>query len=319
MNGSEHGRSSLRRLRSGLARRSARLRSSLRPDAGDLEERLVWIMGSPRTGSTWILNLLGWLTNAPMIDEPLIGTHLATSVAAITGRPGKGTDDLITDVSRERPDYFFSDAHADAWVPALRDLMLRRFGSGLPAERDHRLVFVKEPHGSLGAPILLRCLPTSRLLYLVRDGRDVVDSILDGIDGGWIADSFGLDVDQYGGRKGLLATRAEQWTRDMAGVQAAYDQHDPSRRMMLRYEDMLADPVEQLARVLDWLGRPQEREQIQAVVDRLSSDNVPAESRGPGKFVRAATSGLWRSHFDEGEQALLNEIMAPTLARLGYR
>jgi len=65
------------------------LRSRLHPSAGRaddrLESRLVWMMGSPRTGTTWLLNLMCLHARVRGLDEPLIGAHLGLPVAALVG------------------------------------------------------------------------------------------------------------------------------------------------------------------------------------------------------------------------------------------
>ena len=38
---------------------------------------------------------------------------------------------------------------------------------------------MKEPNGSIGAPLLMDALPESRMIFLVRDPRDVVASSMD--------------------------------------------------------------------------------------------------------------------------------------------
>src|SRR3954466_15243190 len=42
----------------------------------DLESRLVWVFGSPRSGSTWLLRLLAEHESVVPVDEPLIGSYL---------------------------------------------------------------------------------------------------------------------------------------------------------------------------------------------------------------------------------------------------
>ena len=42
-----------------------------------LESRLVWLFGSPRSGSTWLLQMLGEHPRIVPINEPLIGFHLS--------------------------------------------------------------------------------------------------------------------------------------------------------------------------------------------------------------------------------------------------
>jgi len=62
----------------------------------------------------------------------------------------------------------------------LRTLLLERFGAHLRrAGGSDPLCVIKEPNGSQGAGFILFRLPCSRLLFLLRDGRDVVDSELD--------------------------------------------------------------------------------------------------------------------------------------------
>ena len=37
---------------------------------------MIWVACSPRSGSTWLLNLLGLHPNVVMMNEPLIGRYL---------------------------------------------------------------------------------------------------------------------------------------------------------------------------------------------------------------------------------------------------
>jgi len=41
-------------------------------------------------------------------------------------------------------------------------------------------IIIKEPHGSLAADTISECLPNSKIIILLRDGRDVLDSEVDG-------------------------------------------------------------------------------------------------------------------------------------------
>src|SRR5919109_451049 len=94
------------------------------------EDRLVWIFGSSRSGSSWLLRMLSGLAGAVPIDDPHIGHHLGVwrpiplAWAAADRQPELTT---LTEVKRHKPNYFFSDRHRDAWLPALRDLIVARF------------------------------------------------------------------------------------------------------------------------------------------------------------------------------------------------
>jgi len=288
-------------------------RVRLRLAAARLEPKVTWIMGSPRSGTTWLAALLSSLTDAALVDEPLIGTHLSIHVGAVTSLPSPD-DPLLYDASRGRDDYVFADQAADAWRPALRSLLLQRFAASAGLRRA---VLIKEPNGSLAAPLLLATLPRSRLLFLVRDGRDVVDSLLDGVTDGWITRTQGAALEDAG-RQDFIQRRAHEWVRTVSAVRDAYDAHDPALRIRVTYEDLRAEPEREVARLLTWLGRTDALPRVAEAVSLLSFERLPAEKTGRGQFTRAAQPGLWREHFSPDEQGRLEETMQPLLGELGY-
>jgi hypothetical protein len=297
----------------------------LRPSRDDaLERNLVWMVGSPRTGTTWLLNLLVAHARVHGLDEPLIGAHLgvpaASTVGGVARSPRADEGSRLLDVFRGRDGYFFSDRYADAWRPALRQLLLARLGAqlhDLGGDPRNDVLVVKEPHGSEAADILADTLPQSRLLIVVRDGRDVVDSMLDALQpGAWASDLATLDpgADE---RRRFIADYGALWSERIRVVLSAQSGRPPEQQRLVRYEDLLADPVEQVAGILRWMGLeppPTLREHV----ERLSFDRVSEEHRGTGNFHRAASPGLWRQQLAPDEQALANEVMGPVLERLGY-
>ena len=82
----------------------------------DLAGRLVWIFGSPRSGSTWLAQLLTRLTGGVQINEPLIGADLGLSIGNLLGTPVDG-DPLLVSQMASRSSYFFSDDSRDTWQP----------------------------------------------------------------------------------------------------------------------------------------------------------------------------------------------------------
>lgn len=286
--------------------------------ARTLERRLTWMLGSPRSGTTWLASLLTRSIDAVLIDEPLIGAHLAVQMSSVSSVPDPA-DLMVHQASSHRRDYVFSDETAWVWRPRLRALLLDRFAAGLidSGMRRSAPVLIKEPNGALAASMLLQTLPRSRLLFVVRDGRDVVDSMVDGASGGWISVTHGANL-SANDRQAFLERRAHQWVHTMRVVGATYSSHPEGLRLRVGYEDLLDHPVAELERIIRWLGRPFDHETTTRVVADLSFENIPPGNRGPGLFARAATPGLWRSRFTDDEKQALNRIMGPTLAELGY-
>lgn len=292
----------------------------MRARAADrLERRLVWMVGSPRTGTTWLASMLHEHLGAVTLDEPQIGTHLSLFSPDLLGVPAVGFPEanlLYADWRAGADDYFFSNRYADVWRPALRRLLLERFAAQAPGRAP---VILKEPNGSQAAPLLGSLLPRSRLLVVWRDGRDVVDSQLDaGRKGAWL-DVVGGGQDLEGRQRlDYLGERAVRWVARIRAVRQAYAQHDPVLRLAVTYEQLLAEPEAGLRQIAGWLGAPAVRP-VQEVVDAFAFDALDASRRGAGRFARAATPGLWRTSFSRTEQELLNELMGEQLAALGYQ
>ena len=283
---------------------------------------MLWILGPGRSGSTWLLDLLRALPGVLGLNEPLVGAHLGLRQSAVTGL-AYDRDPRVLDSEGDRDDYFFSRATRPVWERDLRRLILRRLA--VAAVRGTRLrealpsrIVIKEPNGSSGASALLGALPASRLLFLVRDGRDVIDSALDGVSGGWITESSGYEVAGSADRLTFLENRALLWVDRMDLMQRAFDGHDPSLRTLVRYETLRADTPSELSRIADWAGIAASAASIKTASDAHAFEAIPATARGPGRFARSATPGLWRERFAAEEAVLVNRIMGPTLARLGY-
>src|ERR671934_1887824 len=115
------------------------------------EDRLVWIFGSSRSGSTWLLRMLAELEGTVPIDDPHLGHHLGVwRPIPLAWAAGERSEDLSTlnEVKRDKPSYFFSDRYRDDWAPALRDLIVARFDAEVadaPRDAEARpIVIVKE-------------------------------------------------------------------------------------------------------------------------------------------------------------------------------
>jgi Sulfotransferase family len=321
-----------------------RAREAGRPPG--FESRLAWIMGSPRTGSTWLLRMLihpailapraptGMrrvvgegkrpLPSIVPVDESYVLNHIAPMRPPPPGGKSAPGELTLNATRHDHAGYLFADAYADVWRPALRDLVLKRMHAQavraeIEFELSDPLVVVKEPNGSHAAGLLMSLLPSSRLIFLLRDGRDVVDSLVASLEErGWRSKAAG-GVSSDADRLAVVRRESRYWLERTAAVQAAYAVHDPGLRFQLRYEDLLRDTAGELGRLLEWLGRPRSDEELEGTVAEHAFEALPKRLTGPGKPRRAATPGLWRQNRSEGEQEIMEEVMGPKLRELGYQ
>jgi hypothetical protein len=262
------------------------------------------------------------------LDEPGIGYHLGLFVPDVMGAHPLGFEEsgmLLPGSRANDPNYFFSSAYRHVWQPQLRRLILDRLlGQSRDVARKRGIkapiTIIKEPAGSQVAEFIFSVLPASRLLFLVRDPRDVLDSTLDAVQGGsWLANLFGASGDLPAqARLDFLRGQAHRWLARTKAVQDAYDRLPANQRYRVRYEDLRANTTPELLSILRWLELDVDEDHVADVVERLSFEALPESARGKGKFARAATPGAWRDNLTPDEQDLIQEMLGDALAGLGY-
>jgi hypothetical protein len=288
--------------------------------------RLAWIFGSSRSGSTWLLRMLSELERVIPIDDPHIGHHLGVwrpiplAWATAKDPPKLGT---LADFKRKKRDYLFSDRYRETWMPQLRELISARFEAQAAQDIaeaggiEEPVVVVKEP-GSHAADTIMDLFPRSSLIFLLRDGRDVVDSWLDAYkDGSWATDEGAYPLDDTG-RPALIRWQSSVWLHRTEVVQETYARTDPERRVLIRYEEMRDDPLTALRRICAMLGIDASPEQLEEIAAANSFSRVPETDKGAGREIRRADPGGWAAHMSREEILEMHEILAEKLNELGY-
>jgi hypothetical protein len=87
---------------------------------------------------------------------------------------------------------------------------------------------------------------------------------------------------------------------------------------LVRYENLLARPIEELKRVCSLVGADPPASRLEEIVESRSYGQVSPGERGSGRFVRRAEPGGWRETMDERERSAMHEILGPKLDELGY-
>jgi hypothetical protein len=293
-------------LKQRISEATRRLRAFLSPVGGGTRigrtkirpENIVWIFGSPRTGSTWLGRIIREQPNQSLWFEPYVG-HLFGPFYEHSKR------------LHHKRDFIMGDPYRKEWIEAIRDFILRGVAVRFPElDRNHHL-FVKEPNGSLGSPLIMEAMPESRMIFLIRDSRDVVASRLDGArKGSWGRQNWEYDTSQE--LNSFTRRLAHQYLQNVSSVKQAYDAH-PGKKTMVRYEDLRQDTFGTMKALYEALGVPVDEAQLEAAIEKHSWEHIPEEEKGSGKFFRKGEAGGWKEDLTPKQVRIVEKITAPVL------
>jgi hypothetical protein len=285
----------------------------------DISSRLIWMLGSPRTGSTWLMQLFAEIPEIAVIDESYIPLHLVPIDHALTDgqyfQQGPRAED---------PHYFFAKRYLPEAFSELRSLFMRgllRQLEELGQNTDARWIVIKEPNGSHASDSLMSLFPESRLLFLVRDGRDVIDSLIDAMlsRDSWWQQSQGSDEPRIvSERMAFINHHAKLWLQRTQSTERAFGALPEAQRHRVHYEELLTNTTTEFGAMLDWLKMDIPAEQVQEAVEKRSFKAIPDSQKGPGKRARSANPGQWKERLRPGEIDLVESVMGSKLRELGY-
>ena len=282
-------------------------------DENILESKMTWIFSPPRSGTTWLGSQLLKHQDNIIWFEPWIGLHLG-SIYQDRLSDTNPQFERIYDSQSNSGHYFFSPHHKKNWLPALRKFILARAYS--EAQSLEKNLIIKEPVGSHAADIIMECFPNSKLIFLVRDGRDVVDSRIDMHGKNTWANLKPLTTPEQ--RKRMIRWYSNQWNKFIERINRAYTNHNPNLRLLVKYENLKNDTFSELKKIYNFLNIQVDDNELNKIINTYDFDKIPSSNKGKGKFYRSAKTGGWSKNFSQEEQEMMNSIMGDTLSQLEY-
>lgn len=239
----------------------------------------VFVVGCPRSGTTWLQHLLA---SHPSIGGPDKETAAFVSVQALLRNA----------------------ALAEAAGAPMVHGAVRRFLDGLFA---HQLATTpgatrfleKTPIHARHLDTIEALFPRAAVIGIHRDGRDVVRSLLQ-VDAG-----------------AETAAEAAQWWESMTRLVEAYAATHPLARDE-RYEELLADPVVGVVNLLQWLDLSPDAEVIETIRARVGtrvSQYNTTGGVGSGKWQDLPAADLRTIYRVAGERLVAMGYMAPVTRR----
>ncbi len=110
----------------------------------------------------------------------------------------------------------------------------------------------------------------------------------------------------------FVRARANSYLNLVGSIKEAYDAHE-GRKVLVRYEDLRADPLGEMKRIYSTLEIPAEEEALARAVEKHSWETIPEKEKGEGKFYRKGTPGGWRDDLTPEQAQVVEDITAPLL------
>jgi sulfotransferase family protein len=286
----------------------------------EYERKLVWIFGTPRSGSTWLAREILARERIAVVREPLIGAFIGVFQEDIMlyylVTQGREVIEFqrIIDASMGDDRRFFCATFEPVWLKSIGRMILDRFTAQFNI-KEYDYVIVKAPNESHAADIIMKCFPTSRLIFLMRDGRDVIDSR----QGKFYNPETKIRPNTPEEMRYRITYYANLWNMHMTITNRAYELHNPTLRCLVKYEDLRLDPFAQVKKIYEFLGIALSDKEIIEVIERTKFENVSEDERGEDKIKRKASPGSWKETFSADEVQLMNRIMSPILLKFGYK
>jgi tetratricopeptide (TPR) repeat protein len=275
----------LRRLGSWLGTVSGDWELSFPPSPGAAESH-VFLLGFPRSGTTLLEQVLAAHPRVATLEE---APTLATAYQAfLSGPPACAA---LMDLAPEE-----AAAWSDHYWNGVRERGIEVAGG----------VFVdKQPAGTLYLPIIARLFPQAKILFALRDPRDVVLSCF--------RQAFRMNAMTYAFTD--LEETAACYDACMRLAEAARARL-PLAWADIRHEALVEDFDAELGRILDFLGL----EPSSAMTGFAQAAAARTIRTPSAPQVRAGLNrrglGRWRTH--RSELAAVLPILAPWVERFGY-
>ncbi|MEL7131355.1 MAG: sulfotransferase [Pseudomonadota bacterium] len=266
-------------------------------------DRPIFVVGHPRSGTTLLASMLGRHPDIVSTPESLYLNIVRFQVAPVLSR---GPEAVLKVIENSPMRFLVLDR--DILLTALNALdtlseatvfqtVLECFRA---ADGKPRLL-EKTPWHLRGMDDLFEWFPDARILWIMRDGRACVASL---IKVPWAtSDPIVL---------------ARQWVRNISIGKMLRDER-PDQVYMVRYEELIGDPRPVMEPVMTFLGVEPSEEMFEH--DREVRTVKPTETwwkENVGRPLMSNRAEAWRKEMDPKLVSQLEMIMGPLLEDFGY-
>ncbi len=274
---------------------------------------IIWLTSYPKSGNTWFRAFLTALLNPDAADIDINAMHptpIASSRQLFDDMAGVPASELTADeIDLLRPAVYRQDA-------------LESEGTVYHKVHDAYTIL------PTGEP-LFPSLESHASLYFIRNPLDVAVSFAHHLHSSINEAIAAMNNPAYAfcEKNNKLHNQLRQRLLTWSGHVRSWTEQGDIPVKVLRYEDMLARPLEVFSEAVAFIGLSHTREQIQSALDRSSFERLKQQesekgfsekNAKSGSFFRKGVAGDWKNHLDDGQVQQLIAAHGEVMRKFGY-
>lgn len=283
-------------------------------------DNMVFIIGSGRSGTTWLHLMLG---SHPLIatgqESQLFNNYFASLV-----------NQWKTEINYPKTDELRFHGISSYLKETEFYQLLQQFARGvfekIFTEKPQATYFLeKSPNNSHHIDTIHRCFPNAKFIHVIRDGRDVAASI--------------MAAKKSWGKYWAFNSVEEAILDWKIALESALEAKKFTKHYLeVRYEDLLTNGVSELEKLFQFLEISVSQEEIQAIYDshqfkKLKNNDYkkdtfinPGQTKASGTkeraepkdFFRKGVAGDWKNVFSNNQLKEIYWTAGDLLHTLGY-
>lgn len=264
---------------------------------GENSKPLVFIIGAPRSGSSWLQRLMGSSSEIAAIDGELtlFSRYIAPFIHAYeqeekSNRERNWNQGLPVVMSRQE---------VDEYIGQLVSSVYSKIDS-----QNAKVILDKHPHYSEHIDLIDYYVPGSKFINIIRDGREVALS--------WnrvhATEGFGAST---------FSKACSDWKKFVNAAKQARKLGE-DRYLEVYYHDLVNDTYTQLHRIFAFCGLNYSVDQVRAMAEHKKDIFVSAPDLRIKADLRGKRNVIWQEKLSEKEIYLFNLIAGDLLIEYGF-
>lgn len=267
-----------------------------------LTNDFIFVIGAPRSGTTWLQLLLS--------SQKGVYTHLENTVFTNYLAPleEKWAYERNSKFNKGLPK-ILNEQFWNHWKKELLEATYHEFLKEKRTDSDRVIILDKNPGNIFNIDLIWKEIPQAKIIHILRDGRDV------------IASSMNAKKNVGFGHENVNES-AKQWVNR---VKLAGSKTGCENFLEIRYEELHSDPLTTLTKIYQFLNWEINLTEIQKSIEENDFEKNKTEGKTGSKLVKANAGfyhkgkmGSWESELNIDQKYLIHVIAGDLLLKLGY-